>query len=62
MPPELTEDQRRAIFAAVVAAQDRGQSVPDSRRAVASQFGVTPEQVKDIEYEGIRERWPPLGD
>jgi hypothetical protein len=29
---------------------------------VAGELGVTPEQVKSIEAEGIRVRWPPLGD
>jgi hypothetical protein len=62
MPTELTEDRRRAVFAAVVAAQDRGLPVAESRRLVADEFGVTPEQVKAVESDGIRGRWPPLGD
>ena len=62
MPHELNEDQRRAVFVAVVAAQDRGLPVAESRRLVAGEFGITPEQVKAVESEGIRGRWPPLGD
>ena len=38
----LAEEQRKAIFLALVEAQDRGANVPDSRREVAGQFGITP--------------------
>ncbi|MBN9120615.1 MAG: hypothetical protein J0I06_15930 [Planctomycetes bacterium] len=48
------------IFKAVVEAQDGGQSVADSRAAVARQFSVTEEQVKQIEREGSDNQWPPL--
>jgi hypothetical protein len=62
MPDDLNEDRRKHIFVAVVEAQDRGLSVPDARRLVADETGATPEQVRDIELEGVRKGWPPLGD
>jgi hypothetical protein len=62
MPTDLTEQQRKAIFAALVAAQDSGVDVAQSRDLVATQFGVTPEQVKGVEREGLTNEWPPLGE
>jgi hypothetical protein len=62
MPENLDESQRRIVFAAVVEAQDRGRSVPDARQVVSDETGATPEQVRDIELEGVRKGWPPLGD
>ena len=56
----LAEEQRKAIFLALVEAQDRGANVPDSRREVASQFGITEQQVQVIEREGLAQNWPPL--
>lgn len=55
-----TVEQRRAIFRALLDAQDAGQSVSESRAAVAGQFGVSEEQVKEVEREGIDQQWPPL--
>jgi hypothetical protein len=62
MEGDMNETRRRAIFAALVAAQDRGLTVADSRKLVADQFGVTPGQVKSVELEGERKQWPPLGE
>jgi hypothetical protein len=61
MPDPIPDDQRRVIFAAVVAAQDGGLTVAASRDLVASQYGVSPKQVKAIEAEGLDGGWPPLG-
>jgi hypothetical protein len=61
MAEVMTEDRRREIFAALVGAQDRGIPVAKSRSQVAEQFGVTREQVTDIEREGMDNEWPPLG-
>lgn len=58
--PATTVEQRRAIFRALLDAQDAGASVHASRAAVASQFGVSEEQVKEVESEGIDQQWPPL--
>lgn len=61
MTPDLTDDARRAIFAALVTAQDEGQSVAASREKVAAEFGVSVQQVQAIEREGLDAMWPPLG-
>jgi hypothetical protein len=62
MNDPLPDDQRRVIFAALVAAQDDGLSVAASRELVATRYGVTPEQVQAIEREGLDSGWPPLGE
>ena len=62
MSDPIPTDQRRAIFAALVAAQDDGLAVAAARDSVASQYGVSVEQVKAIETEGLAEGWPPLDE
>jgi hypothetical protein len=57
-PP--AEEQRREIFAALVAAQDDGVPVARSRAEVAERFGVSRETVARIEREGMDNEWPPL--
>jgi hypothetical protein len=57
----IPEARRREIFLALVEAQDRQLTVPQSRQAVAEQFGVTEQRVRLIEREGLDARWPPLG-
>jgi hypothetical protein len=61
MAEVMTDDRRREIFAALVGAQDRGVPVAQSRSQVAEQFGVTRDQVTEIEREGMDNEWPPLG-
>jgi hypothetical protein len=56
----LTVDRRRAVFAALVAAQDGGASVADSRAADGQRYAVTESQVRLIEREGIDKGWPPF--
>lgn len=56
----LTEDRRREIFAALVATQDRGVAVVQSRTEVADRFGISRETVAAIEREGMDKEWPPL--
>ena len=56
----IAEEQRKAIFLALVEAQDRGANVPESRREVAGRFGITEQQVQRIEREGLAQNWPPL--
>jgi DNA-directed RNA polymerase sigma subunit (sigma70/sigma32) len=65
MPPHeadssLSEERRREIFLALVEAQDQAMSVAASRKAVAERFGVTENQVRQIEREGVDNEWPPL--
>ena len=57
----LDEGRRREVFAALVAAQDRGDRVVRSRVDVAERFGLTRQAVERIEREGIAGQWPPLG-
>jgi hypothetical protein len=57
---QIPEDRRKAIFLALVEAQDRQLSVPLSREATARQFGLSVEQVRQIEREGLDAAWPPL--
>jgi hypothetical protein len=56
-PPE---DRRREIFRALVDAQDQAVGVAQSRALVAERFGVSEQQVRDIEREGLEGQWPPL--
>ena len=58
----LPEDLRRAAFAALIAAQDGGVSVAASRTRVARAFGLTDDQVREVEREGIDGQWPPLAE
>ncbi|MFO0850324.1 MAG: hypothetical protein U0871_17460 [Gemmataceae bacterium] len=57
---ELTVDARRAIFRAVVEAQDAGSTVAESRADAGRRFGVTEDQVRAVEREGVQHDWPPL--
>jgi ribonuclease HII len=57
---KLSAEQRKAIFRSVIEAQDAGQSVEGSRKAVAKQYEVSEELVKKIEQEGSDKDWPPL--
>ncbi len=61
MTEELIPDERRReIFAALVEAQDLGESVAESRATIANRFNVTQREVRPIEREGLEELWPPL--
>ena len=60
--PMPTEDRRRAIFAALVEAQDRTRSVQKAKYEVLAQFGVTCAVVGRIEQEGMNNEWPPLDE
>jgi hypothetical protein len=56
----LPEERRREAFAALVEEQDRGASVAESRRTVASRFGISQQGIARIEREGMDNDWPPL--
>ena len=49
----IPDERRRAVFAALVAAQDTGLNVAASRKHVAAEHGLTPKQVENIEKEGL---------
>jgi hypothetical protein len=56
----LSEESRQAVFAELVAAQDAGASVPESRMLVATKHSIDVDEVRRIEREGLDEQWPPL--
>lgn len=60
MPDALSDEQRRAVFADLVLAQDEGASVVASRQRIAEHHGIALEQVVAIEHEGLKNQWPPL--
>ena len=62
MSKRITVTERRAIFQALVRAQDKGESVSESRQAVSHRFHVTEYTLRKIEDEGIARQWPPLDD
>jgi hypothetical protein len=62
MSKRITVTERRAIFQAIVRAQDKGQSVSESRQQVSSRFHVTEYTLRKIEDEGIARQWPPLDE
>ncbi len=56
----LSEEARKAIFLALVQAQDGEMTVAASRKAIAERFEISDRQVKRIEQEGLDGSWPPL--
>jgi len=56
----LSQSERKAVFLALVQAQDGGMDAAKSREDVAGRFSLSQEQVKKIEKEGIEAEWPPL--
>jgi hypothetical protein len=57
---QLAEDRRKEIFLAIVEAQDQEMNVAQSRKLVIDRFGVSENQVRLIEREGMDQQWPPL--
>jgi hypothetical protein len=57
MPPE---PRRKEVFLALVETQDGGASPPESRKVIAQRFGLTEQEVRHIEGEGLDKEWPPL--
>ena len=57
----LSEEERKAVFLALVQAQDAGVGVVRSRKQVAERFGISDREVRWIEQEGLDAGWPPLG-
>jgi hypothetical protein len=56
----LSQAERMDIFLAVVQAQDDRMTVLQARKVVAGRFGVSEQQVRQIEQEGLDNNWPPL--
>lgn len=59
---QIPESTRKAIFAAVIDAEDSGENPRNARKLVAEKFEITTDQVKSIEQEGLDKTWPPLED
>ena len=57
----MPQAERKAIFLALVQAQDAGANVARSRKETAERFAITRRQMERIEQEGIDGEWPPLG-
>jgi hypothetical protein len=57
----LSQVERMELFRALVEAQDGKMTVAQSRQAVAERFGVSDQQVRRVEQEGLEAEWPPLG-
>ena len=53
MAKRLSEEERKAVFLALVEAQDAGRGVVLSRKEVAERFGITDREVRRIEQEGL---------
>jgi hypothetical protein len=57
----LSLEQRKEIFQTLVEAQDNKMTVPQSLKATANRFGLSEQQVRRVEQEGLDGQWPPLG-
>ena len=57
---QFAEDRRKEIFLALVDAQDHEIGVTQSRKLIASRFGISEGQIRQIEREGLDRQWPPL--
>jgi hypothetical protein len=57
----MPQAERKAVFLALVQAQDAGADVARSRKQIAERFAITERQMQRIEQEGIDGEWPPLG-
>jgi hypothetical protein len=60
MNERLSPERRREAFKLLVTAQDGDMSIKESRKMVMEMFGITREQLIQIEQEGIENGWPPL--
>ncbi len=56
----LPEARRKEIFLALVETQDQDVGVARSRQLISSRFGISEDQIRKIEQEGLDHEWPPL--
>jgi DNA-directed RNA polymerase sigma subunit (sigma70/sigma32) len=56
----LNLQQRKDIFLALVASQDQSNSVRQSYELISEQYGISEDQLRQIEEEGLDQEWPPL--
>ena len=57
---QFSEDRRKEIFLGLVDAQDHEMDVAQSRIFVGQRFNVSESRVRQIEREGMDNKWPPL--
>ena len=53
--------RRREIFREIVVLQDQQSNVLRVRKQIALKYRMPLQQIREIEIEGVREQWPPLG-
>ena len=58
--PKLHTVDRQEIFLRLVELQDSGLDVRQTRSEISHRYGITTEDVCDIEFEGLKKQWPPL--
>jgi hypothetical protein len=56
----LSEERRKELFLSLVDAQDHDMGAVQSRQHTAAPCGISEEQVRHIEREGLDTGWPPL--
>ena len=56
----LNVQERKAIFRALVTAQDELHNVRESYEKVTEHSEISQEQLRLIEEEGLENEWPPL--
>jgi hypothetical protein len=57
---QMPVEQRMEVFRALVEAQDQEIGTVRSRQLIAERYGMTENEVRRIEEEGLEEEWPPL--
>jgi predicted Zn-dependent protease with MMP-like domain len=62
MPDRLSEALRKEIFAALVEAQDQEMRVAESRHEIARRYGISEDDLREIERQGLDNDWPPFED
>jgi hypothetical protein len=60
MAPELSEQVSKEIFLALVEEQDAGAPPAMSKEIVAKRFGISQDQLRLVERQGLDGEWPPL--
>ncbi len=56
----IDPEKQKVIFLKLVEEQDAGTGVDQSRQRVSEEFGIQVTQVREIEKEGLSQKWPPL--
>jgi hypothetical protein len=57
---KLSEQLSKEIFLALVEEQDAGASPAVSKEIVAKRFGISQNELAEVERQGLNFTWPPL--